>query len=257
MKNHIEQVIDQGYCIIKGGLSAEEAAEINIQIDQYISKPHEGIVFEQSSNQVRGIHGAHLFDAYFDQLIRDPRFIEPCQTLLNDDVYLHQFKVNMKQALTGESWPWHQDSVYWQKNDNINTSRLMNVAIFLNHTELLHGPLCVIPGSHKHGDLTKKIALEDENWENDVSVNLTYQLEREALKPLIEANGTEFMVGEPGDILIFDPQLAHCSFNNLSVDDRRMLIMTYNAVSNKPNKDSSRPEFISSRNYDAIVCNNT
>jgi len=46
----------------------------------------------------------HLRDELFAQLVRDPRFVEPAQQILDEDeLYIQQVKVNAKEAFTGEA----------------------------------------------------------------------------------------------------------------------------------------------------------
>lgn len=233
-------------------MGAARIEQINKQIAFYFPQHHPGIVYEDNSDKVRGAHGLHLYDPFFKALTSEPVCLDTCKQFLEDEVYIHQFKINTKRALVGESWPWHQDYVFWQNSDHIPRERLLNVAIFLDNITMLHGPLCVIHNSHTQGNLTKPIESQTGTWKQDVSINLTYQVHHQDLVSLMADNEVEFVTGKSGDVLFFDPQLVHCSSNNLSVDDRNLLFMTYNALSNKPLKVSGRPEFLSARDFTAI-----
>ena len=79
--------------------------------------------------------------------------VEPVVQLFGEDVYMHQFKINGKQAFDGDVWQWHQDYGTWLNDDQMPEARAMNVAIFLDEVNEFNGPLMFIPGSHKLGVL--------------------------------------------------------------------------------------------------------
>lgn len=244
----VERIRENGFCVEPKAFSQQEVARINQQLSHYVQQRHPGIVHEADSRLIRGVHGPHLYDPFFAELIRDPRLLLPAEALLEESCYVHQFKVNMKQRMNGQSWPWHQDYIYWRNGDGIPAPRLLNVAMLLNDVELLHGPLCFIPNSHREGDLSERPDASG-SWEQDLSRDLTYQIGHEAIDRLIRNHGAVYITGRAGDLVFFDPLLAHCSSTNLSPQDRALLIVTYNAVSNIPAAwpPKARPEFLSSR----------
>lgn len=248
-----EKIKDVGFCIQRKRFTTEEVRLINERIVSYASSPRPGIVYEEGSKIIRGIHGPHLHDEFFFNLICDPRLLHPAEHFLGECCYVHQLKINMKQRMSGEAWPWHQDFIYWKNGDDIENSNLLNVAILLDDVETLHGPMCFIPKSHQFGDLTQPI-INGGGWEQDLSKNLTYQIGHETIDRLIRDAGVEYISGEAGDMVLFDPQLAHCSSTNLSPRDRVLLIVTYNAVSNapQPKHGRRRPEFLSARDFSPL-----
>ena len=76
--------------------------------------------------------------------------------LFDEEVYMHQFKINGKMAFAGDVWQWHQDYGTWLNDDMMPTERAMNVAIFLDDVNEFNGPLMFIPGSHKKGVVEAK-----------------------------------------------------------------------------------------------------
>lgn len=256
---NIEQCLNntkaQGFCVAKNVFSSAEVERINKSVNNYLLSSHDGIVYEKDSSIVRAIHGLHLFDPFFMDLAKNKFLIDFSQQYLSDDVYIHQYKINMKGSLEGQSWPWHQDYVYWKEGDYIESPRLLNVAIALDDISMLSGPLCVIPKSHQFGDLNKYDGVTSGNWSKDVSSDLTYKIDKNILAPLIADNGHEYLVCNAGDVIFFDPQLAHASSKNLSPAERRLLLVTYNAVSNVPSKKSKRPAFLSAVDFTPITFN--
>ncbi len=41
--------------------------------------------------------------------------IEPVEQFFGEPVYMHQFKINGKQAFDGDVWQWHQDYGTWKR----------------------------------------------------------------------------------------------------------------------------------------------
>jgi ectoine hydroxylase len=255
MEKYLEQTKQQGFCIVENIFPSFYVDMINKSIDNYLLESHDGIVYEKNTSIVRAIHGLHLFDPFFMELAKTNFLLDFAREYLSDDIYIHQYKINMKAAMDGQSWPWHQDYVYWKEGDYIESPRLINIAVALDDIPMLSGPLCFIPGSHRFGDLTKNNDLVAGDWSKDVSANLTYQIDKKVLTPLIENHGYEFVVCKAGDLIIFDPQLAHSSSNNLSPFERRLLLVNYNAVSNAPTKKSKRPAFLSSVDFSPLSNN--
>ena len=245
-----DDVRRHGFARQPGAFSPDEVRTIRRHIDSYVQHAHPGIVHEDDTDLIRGIHGPHLYDAFFADLVTDARLLLPAQRFLGQPCYVHQFKINMKQRMKGQAWPWHQDFIYWKNGDGIEHPHLVNVALLLNDVDMLHGPLCFIPRSHTGGDLSITPQRADD-WKQDISKDLTYQLGHDSVERLIADNGIEFMTGKAGDMIFFDPLLAHCSSTNLSPQDRALLIVTYNAVSNTPRAGHARvrPEFLCARDF--------
>ncbi len=251
----LEKIRKNGYVVIKDMLDLVLVDEINDQIDHLIKSNHLSIHKEENDTAVRSLLGPHLYSDFFLDICKLDELVNICELYLKEQVYVHQFKINTKSAITGRSWPWHQDYIYWREGDHIKKPSLLNVSIALDDINMISGPLCVIPGSHKLGNVSTLKGFEGvgiDSWNQDVSENLTYLVGRDNLKSLINSNGYEFLVCKKGDLIVFDPQLVHCSAPNISSDDRKLLIITYNAVGNKPESQSKRPEFLCSTNYTPI-----
>jgi ectoine hydroxylase len=253
MSHGLNKLHESGFQIFNDILSADDISNINKEISDYLSCDYPGVVYEKDGVTPRAIHGAHLFNDYLSDIARHPEVTRLVRNYFGEDIYIHQLKVNFKMALNGKHWPWHQDFIYWKRKDYIQQPKLMNVGIALDDVELLSGPLCVIPGSHKFGCLTEDFSREASDWDSDLSENLTYQISREKIASMIEELGTEFLILKAGDVFFFDPQLVHSSSNNLSPSNRKLFITTYNVVSNKPTRQSERPNYISATDYEPIV----
>lgn len=221
-------------------------------LEGYVQGNHPGTVFEENNKQIRAIHGCHLYDVFFDNIVQDPLFVQLSRCLLEDEVYVHQLKVNWKAALEGKSWPWHRDYPFWSKFDHIASPDLLNICVFLDDVTPFNGPLCVVPGSHNDPDVEIVDDEAQEEWSAHVSEKLALQVARKDIVRLMQTHGAQFITGRSGDVLAFSPQLVHSSYGNLSANDRKLMIITYNSVSNTPCSSSDRPEFLCARNWHPV-----
>ena len=107
---------------------------------------------EGNSNSIRSAIAPHHSSELFRRLSQHPRIIEPAMQTLGGPVYLHQFKINTKNAHDGEIWHWHQDYRTWFEDDGMPEPRVINAALFLDDVTEFNGPTMFVPGTHKLGD---------------------------------------------------------------------------------------------------------
>ncbi|MGH9143045.1 MAG: phytanoyl-CoA dioxygenase family protein, partial [Vicinamibacterales bacterium] len=115
------------------------------------SLPTPGRVFERDGRTVRALHGCHLHSPIMKNLACLRRLVKVAMALVEDDVYIYQFKINMKAAFSGDVWKWHQDFIYWRDEDGMPECRVVNIGLYLDDVTEMNGPLLVIPGSHRGG----------------------------------------------------------------------------------------------------------
>ncbi len=232
--------------VLDGGL----IARLNDRVEALSTNEGPEVVYEKGTRTVRGIHGCHLFDEVCARLVRLPALLGLAEELLGEQVYVYQFKINLKQPGEGAAWPWHQDFAFWSREDGMPADRAINIAVLLDEVHEGNGPLRVIPGSHRFG-LVDSPAGEAPghgagDWRKHVSADLEHTVPDETAEELARNLGTELVVGPAGALYAFHPSIVHCSSNNLSADRRALLLVTYNAVSNAP-RHLTRPDFLVSR----------
>lgn len=245
-----------GFLLVEDLFTPEELRSVLDVVDRAGREPGEGRVLETDGSTVRALHGLHRTEPFFERLVRNPRLLEPARQILGGDVYVHQFKVNLKAPFRGDVWPWHQDFVFWLHEDGIPSPGLLNFALFLDDVTEFNGPLYFVPGSHVEGVLApEQIAsdAESEPWTAGFVARLKYTLGPDAVRALVDAHGMVAPRGRAGTALLFHPNLVHGSPPNISPYPRRILLVTYNQVANRPRVTPTRPEFIVSRDYTALV----
>ncbi|NLR77740.1 phytanoyl-CoA dioxygenase family protein [Chitinophaga eiseniae] len=245
---------EDGYLMLESLFSEEEVSFILHQLPMLMASetPH---VVKEKNGQVRSVYGLHEINVVFEELFRVERLINIARSLLSSDVYIHQTKINIKQAFDGEWWEWHQDFPYWHLYDGMPVPRVLSVMIFLDEVTDFNGPLYVIPGTHELGmvDFEKKTTVGIDGapaYTSSLSANLEYTIERKVLSQWFRQRGIFAATGKPGTALVFHGNIFHASNCNLSPLDRRVLIITYNSIENTlTTVEKERPTFLSNRDF--------
>jgi ectoine hydroxylase len=235
-----------GYLFFPSLFRPEEIAVLQAEVPALYAQRRPENVREKTGDVVRTNFAAHMYSAPFARLARHPRMVEPVTQLFGEDVYMHQFKINGKQAFDGDVWQWHQDYGTWRADDQMPEARAMNVAIFLDEVNEFNGPLMFIPGSHKLG------VLEAEHDTATTSYPL-WTINHDSITKLVERGGIVAPKGPPGSMILFHGCLVHASTSNLSPWNRVSVYLSLCAVSNHIRR-FKRPGYIAHRDFSPIQC---
>ena len=239
-----------GYLFFPGLFDADEVKALTDEVPALYARREAYNVHERGSDAVRTNFAAHLTSAPFARLARHPRMVEPVMQLLDEPVYMHQFKINGKMAFEGDVWQWHQDYGTWLNDDQMPTERAMNIAIFLDDVNAYNGPLMFIPGSHKRGVIDARHDLTTTSyplWTVDNA--LIAQLVARAGG---KNGGIVSPTGPAGSMIVFHSCLVHASASNLSPWNRVAVYLSLCAVSNHIRRHK-RPEYIAHRDFTPIT----
>ena len=245
-----------GYLLKPALFSADEIGTFSAELPAMMAEDSPRRVLEKDGRTVRALHGLHTTHAVCDALARHPRLVASAQQLLGGPVYVHQFKINTKAAFAGDVWLWHQDYIFWCKQDGMREPHVVNAMVFVDEVTEFNGPLYVIPGSHHHGviDVAPKAAGGGTDaWKASVAADLKYSIPRETLADLAAEGGLASPKGTAGSVLFTHGNLVHGSPPNMSPFDRTLVIVTYNRVDNALDPvPEPRPEFLVSRDFTPI-----
>jgi len=179
----------------------------------------------------------------FHAAVRLPRALAISQQLLGEDkLYLHHTKVNIKAAIEGSVWPWHQDYGSWAR-DGIEKPHMLTMMVSLDASAEINGCLYFLPGSHRHGRIDPYL---------DVSTAYkVWSVGPADMKKYIAMHGEPVPItGKPGTAVFFDCNLLHASGHNLSAHDRWQAYFCYNTVANRPKDvENPRPDWVRSQNW--------
>jgi len=255
----------EGYVFLTNCYSSCEIDVLKAESLKIFAEDTPKRVLEKERGMVRSVYGSHTTNEVFNKLSRHPRIVEPVQQLLGSEVYVYQFKVNAKAAFGGDLWEWHQDYIFWQKEDGLRSDRAASVAIFLDDVNEFNGPMFIIPGSQAEGVIDKsaqpltdvrryQVYEKSPAWISNLTADLKYSLDRETIAHLVEKYGLFAPKGPAGSALFFHGNLVHASSNNISPFDRTVVIVTFNSVENVPDwREKPRPDFLASRDVAPIV----
>ena len=241
----------EGYLFFPSLFSQEEVQYLVATVPELYERREEYNYREKKGNVVRTNFAAHLYSKPFAKLARHPRMIKPVEDLLQENLYMHQFKINGKMAFEGDVWQWHQDYGTWFNDDLMPTARAMNVAVFLDEVTEFNGPLLFIPGSHKKGVIKAKHDLTTTSYP-------LWTIDNDLIKQLIDrAGGIKSGIVSPkgpaGSMIIFHSCLVHASSNNLSPFNRISVYLSLCAVTNHIRR-FKRKEYIAHRDFTPIKC---
>ena len=190
------------------------------------------------------------------RLAADDRLAGIARFLLDDDVYLHQSRLNYKPGFVGKEFYWHSDFETWHVEDGMPAMRALSMSILLARNTPANGPLMLIPGSHR-----SFCACVGETPENHYLSSLKKQEygvpDPMTLAELAAEGGIETATGEAGTVVIFDCNMMHGSNGNITPFPRTNVFFVYNAVSNRLiapfGQQHARPEFIAARGITPIT----
>lgn len=250
-KQQLEEFDREGYLFFPSQFTPAEMRSLAAAVPELYARREAYNVREKGKDAVRTNFAAHLVSEPFARLARHPRMVQPVMDLFDEQVYMHQFKINGKMAFEGDVWQWHQDYGTWLNDDMMPTERAMNVAIFLDDVNEFNGPLMFIPGSHRKGVVDAKHDLTTTSYPLwTVSNDLIAQLvERAGGKD----GGIVSPKGPAGSMILFHSCLVHASTSNLSPWNRVSVYLSLCAVSNHIRR-FKRPEYIAHRDFTPIEC---
>lgn len=244
----ISEYKERGYVICQDLFSAEEIKILRNALQEILDSDLDrpGVSREKDSNAPRLIYGADHFNEVFARLIRHPRWLNAAKQILGTDVYIHQLRINPKQPFEGEGFWWHQDFSTWHFEDGMPTSNALMIAVFMDDIYETNGPLMVIPGSHKFGEIQERTPDKDETGYTVMAV------ERETVARLAKEGGIVSLTGSAGSVMFMHCNLLHASAGNVTPFPRTIIYINANSVDNAP-PSHKRPWFYSNRDSSPLV----
>lgn len=211
----------------------------------------ESLVTEPGTNDVRTIFDLDLQSEVFSRLAKDVRIAEPVRFLLEDEIYVHQSRLNYKPGLTGKEFYWHSDFETWHAEDGMPRMRAISASVLLTDNDALNGPLMLMPGSQKTYVACAGKTPED-NHKSSLKQQKVGVPSADALSDMAQKHGIEYAAGKKGTVILFDCNTMHGSNGNITPFPRSNAFFVYNAWSNQLEApfgaDEPRPNFLGRRN---------
>ncbi len=243
----VREFDERGFTLVEGAFSPEEVAAIRAEVTRLEGEDIPQRLLETDSSLIRAVYGVHELSPVLEHLTSDRRLVDLAEDLLRSPVYIHQTQVSPKKAFGGNTWPWHQDFLYWKRDDGMPTANALSAGILLDDVTELNGPMFVVEGTHRI-DLQAETSTHGAGWEKTARIGDKYQISPERLSAIMDEHPTTSVKGPAGTLVMFHSGLLHCSPPNLSGRPRSILFVRYNAMSNQLVEVADpRPEWLANR----------
>ncbi|MCF8707998.1 ectoine hydroxylase [Rhizorhapis sp. SPR117] len=249
----------EGFLVLHDQLTSDEVALLQAETGRLLADPSalepETVITESGSGEVRSIFEIHAQSSLMRRLAEDERLAGVASFLLNDQVYLHQSRLNYKPGFQGKEFYWHSDFETWHVEDGMPRMRALSMSVLLAENTPHNGPLMLIPGSHR-----SFLTCIGETPENHYKMSLKKQEygvpDEDSLAEIAHEHGIVAPTGAPGTIVLFDCNVMHGSNGNITPFPRSNAFFVYNAVSNRLDRpfgvEKPRPHFIAAREVGPI-----
>lgn len=247
-----------GFLVLEDLFADEEIAAFQLESSHLrrggAALKAENVVREPESEAVRTVFRLDEESETFRRLACDVRIAGKVGFLLDDDLYLHQSRLNYKPGFTGKEFYWHSDFETWHAEDGMPRMRAISASILLTDNDALNGPLMLMPGSHR-----TYVSCAGETPEDNHLSSLRRQEvgvpSHAALSRLAERFGLTHGAGKAGTVILFDCNTMHGSNGNITPFPRSNAFFVYNAWSNRVvapfAAPAPRPDFLSNSKPDA------
>ncbi len=248
-----------GCIVLENVLDSDTVRDALVEVDRLGADPQtrasHRAVLEPDSDTLRSLFEVHRVSEVFGALAADERLAGVARQLLDDDVYIHQSRVNLKRALFGRSFQWHSDFETWHVEDGMPAMRAVSASIALTDNHEWNGPLYLIEGSHRWYVSFDGVT-PDENYRRSLRKQEHGSPDAETLSWLWERGDMATFAAPAGSVVFFDCNIMHGSPNNISPVPRTNGFLVYNSVTNalvEPfGTDEPRPVHIATREPEPI-----
>lgn len=237
-----------GFIVLPELLTRQEVAAMKSELGRLQGVDTDHLVRERVGGVAKTIYRVHEVDgptasAPYRRAARSPRLLAPARQLLRDEaLYVYHSKCNLKTAIDGSVWAWHQDYGTWRK-DGVRGPDLTTALLMLDEPTELGGCLYFIPGSHKVGSL-------EPEFDDSTGYKFFVVPRPKLLEIMARSPEPVPIIGKPGTVVFFHPDILHASGHNLSAHDRWQVYLVYNRVSNRPDDvPAPRPDYVRSINF--------
>ena len=219
----------EGFVTLRGFLSEEEIAEVEINLDRFIREvvpgmPREHVFYEDKDDPstLKQLQRLAHNDAFFQDLMFGGRFERLAMELLQDDVVGMNLQYFCKPPGIGKPTPPHQDGYYFM----LDPCEAVTMWLALDHVDEENGCVRYIPGSHRRG-------MRDHNRTS----TLGFSQGIADYGDHGESDEEKAIHASPGDLLAHHALTIHrANANKSSTRTRRALGLVYFAARAKEDK---------------------
>lgn len=214
-----ELYADNGYCLFRGVLTADEIAAARAELDATIqAMPDRMVVYKDGihkevDSRPEYLTEPHATNDFWLQLCRHPKILDAVQSVLGANLILIMSHLIVKPPGDGLPVAWHQDNTYWH---SVQGTDVATVWLAIDDADQSNGCMRVIPRSHDGYPELDKFS----TGANDLlglTVEVTPEMEDAAVALEMSA----------GSLSIHDSYIVHGSNANTSNRRRAAYTMRY------------------------------
>lgn len=248
----IAEFHERGFLVFPELFSLDEIDVLKGELARLCEMESEEIIREHSGTprMVFRTHDAAspTASAPFHALARVPRVLGPAQQVLGStELYVHHTKTNVKDAIDGSAYQWHQDYGYWIF-DGIPEPAMATMMVMLDGATEIGGCLYFLPGSHNLGRV-------EPEWDDKTSSYGTWVVPKATmLDAMTRCPAPVAITGPPGTAALFHCNLMHGSGHNLSPNARWHAYTAFNTCANHARDvEKPRPEWVRGTDFAPLV----
>jgi ectoine hydroxylase-related dioxygenase (phytanoyl-CoA dioxygenase family) len=202
----VDQYRREGYVFPVPVLGPDEVAALRVRLEAFEAR--QGGKLEPAQR-----NKSHLLFKWLDDLIRDPRILDPVEDLIGPDILCWNTLFWIKEAGSSSFVSWHQDITYW----GLAGGEVVTAWLALSPASEAAGCMRVLPRSHIGTPMRHEDRYDGANM-------LTRG--QEISEPIDEADAV-LMPLAPGEMSLHSVRLAHASGPNKAADRRIGVSMHY------------------------------
>jgi hypothetical protein len=194
----VEQYHRDGYVCPVPVMPASEALALRRQLEAVEARQGGKLEPAQRSR-------AFLLFKWLDDLIRDPRVLDPVEQLIGPDILCWSTIFWIKDAGSKSFVGWHQDNTYW----GLSSRNVITAWFAISDASVDAGCMRVMPGTHRGETLRHEDTYHQDNM-----------LTRGQVIPGLDESRAATMPLRAGEMSLHNYCLAHGSGPNVSPDRR-------------------------------------
>lgn len=210
---------NQGFLFPVSGIGKAEAARLLQRVND-VEAERPGWLFARTTQK------PHLLLTWLNDLVRDPRILDPVECILGEDLLCWGSRFFAKKPHDPGIVTWHQDSTYW----GLSKTDVVSAWVALTSSTVANGCLRVIPGSHKSDQLPHRDTFAENNL-------LTRGQE---IAAEVDESKAVDVVLDSGQFSLHHVRLVHGSKSNLSDMSRIGFAIVY--MSTEVRQTSGNPD---------------
>ncbi len=143
--------VDQGYCVFRDVLNADEIAAVRREVDAMIAAmpSKQRIYLEDGHRDIDSrpewLTEPHTSDPYWLEFCRRPALLDAVESIIGPNLMIVMSSLLVKPRGDGMAVRWHQDNPFWY---SLEGTDLVSLWLAIDDADASNGAMSVVPESH-------------------------------------------------------------------------------------------------------------